>query len=162
MEQQAKLNQMYEAFTVCRRIGFWSWWAVVVLFVMPSVIACASLAIVSGFSFASVPRWILQDEAETARYPAPAAPNGMLTVRVCKDRAVPSADGKLPPMPPPVCQSYGFEQRSIEAMAQEQGRWLWLFYSMAVILGGVGVWGTGILRRSHRAFCQRLDIATNQ
>lgn len=159
MEQQAMLNQAYVAWTVVRRISFWMWWAIVVLFVIPSVMACAVLAIGSSFSFASIPRIILQDEAETARYPA--APAGMLKVRVCKDPVATRAyDKSLPPLPSVVCETYGYEHRSIEAIAQQASHLLWLGYVFAVITGCVFVWVTGALELSHRAFCRRLNLAT--
>lgn len=151
MEQQAMLNQVYAAWTAFRRVAFWLRWAFLVLFVVPSVMLCGVLAVGSGFSFSGVPRMILQDIAETARYPA--APDGMLTVQVCKDPAVRSVDGKpLPPMPPVVCKSYGYEQRSIEAMAQEHGRYLWGLYFLAVLVGCVSAWMLGSFQRSRRSF----------
>ncbi|WP_322075494.1 hypothetical protein [Burkholderia cenocepacia] len=155
-KQELMLNQLYAAWTVCRRIGFWLRWAFLVLFVVPSVMACGALALASGFSFTSIPRMILQGEAEAARLPA--APDGMLTVQVCKDPAVTSVDGKpVPAMPPLVCKNFGYEQRSIEAMAQENGRYLWVVYGLAVLMACAIAHVFNVFDRSRRAFLASLE-----
>jgi hypothetical protein len=146
--QQAMLTQLYSAWTVFRRLAFWVRWAFYMLFVVPSVMLCAALAVYSQWSFSAIPREVLQYAADATKYPA--APDGFLSVQTCTDAKPAVAPGAL--TPPTVCKTHGMEQRSINGMAKEAGRFLWLAYVVAVFTACFGASMLGMFERSRRAF----------
>ncbi len=124
-------------------------WAFYIFFVCPSVSLCTALALYSNFSFQTIPREILEFAAQTANNP-PAQP-GSLLIQVCKDKI---PDHALPASP--ICQTKGFEQRPIAALARDLGERLWLFYAIVVTVAGTLAIGLGLFDRDRAALRQRL------
>lgn len=149
--QQKMLDQVYVMRTELRRFFFWVRWAILVLFVVPSVIFCALLAAYSDFSFARIPQEILQFTADTTKYPV--AQDGYLSVQTCLDPKPAEVSGSNPvPRPTPVCQKFGVKQESIAAMAKQTGDFLWTGYCLAVGFAVFLIWFFGIFTKSRRAF----------
>lgn len=128
--QEKMLDRAYSVWVVFRHIGFWLRWVFLVLFVGPSVMFCAALALYSDFSFSRIPQDILQFAAESTKYPV--AQDGFLSVQACLDPKPAETSASLPK--PVSCQKRGIQQRSIAAMAQESGRMFELLYAVAVVL----------------------------
>lgn len=124
-------------------------WAFYIFFAIPSVILCGALALYSNFSFQTIPREILEFAAQTANNP-PAQP-GSLSIQVCQDK---TPNHALPASP--ICQSKGFEQRPIAALARDLGERLWLFYAIVVTVAGVLAIGLGLFDRDRAALRRRL------
>ncbi|AIO71826.1 hypothetical protein KTE49_13780 [Burkholderia multivorans] len=124
-------------------------WAFYVFFVLPSVIIGGVLALYSNFSFGTIPREVLQFAAQTATNPA--APPGSLSIQVCKDKI---PDHAL--RTSPICQSKGFEQRPIVALAREVGERLsWAYATVVIFSAGLAV-GLGFFGRDRAALRRRL------
>lgn len=124
-------------------------WAFYIFFVFPSLILCGALALYSNFSFQTIPREILEFAAQTANNP-PAQP-GSLSIQVCQDKI---PDHALPASP--ICQSKGFEQRPIAALARDLGERLWLFYAIVVTVAGALAIALGLFNRDLTALRRRL------
>ncbi len=136
-----------------KQFPFWGHWALRVLFVWPSVTFCAVLVLASGFSFATIPRDAYKLLASESQLPA--APEGFLTVRTCKDIPL-RIEGSSPPPPPVVCKNFGYEQRSIEELAQEAGESMSSLYLYTVLYCFGVAWVTGSFKRSRKAFTASL------
>lgn len=134
------------AWTVIRHIAFWGGWAFRMLVVVPSVAFCLLLAVYSDFSFSTIPHEVLQRIADTARYPA--APDGYVTVRTCKD-SKPAVKDLAPPV---ACKTFGFEQQSITDSAHAAGQNLATMYCIFVLLGFGWVLMVGSFTSSRHAF----------
>lgn len=124
-----------QAFFVCK-LAFY------IFFAIPSMILGGVLALYSNFSFETIPREVLQFAARTATNP-PAQP-GSLTIEVCKDKV---PDHAL--RASPICETKGFEQQPIDALATELGNRLWWSYAVVVsLLAGLAM-VFGPFRRDH-------------
>ncbi|WP_323122498.1 hypothetical protein [Burkholderia alba] len=124
-------------------------WAFYIFFVFPSVILCGALALYSNFSFQTIPREVLEFAAQTANNP-PAQP-GSLSIQVCKDKI---PDHALPASP--ICQSKGFEQRPIAALARDLGERLWWAYAIVVSVPAALAIGLGVFGRDRAALRRQL------
>ncbi|MBF3522653.1 hypothetical protein ISF78_24225 [Burkholderia pseudomallei] len=124
-------------------------WAFYIFFVCPSVSLCSALVLYSNFSFQTIPREILEFAAQTANNP-PAQP-GSLSIQVCQDKI---PDHALPASP--ICQSKGFEQRPIAALARDLDERLWLFYAIVVTVAGALAIALGLFNRDLTALRRRL------
>ena len=124
-------------------------WAFYILVVTPSVMLCGVLALYSNFSFQTIPREVLEFAAQTASYPP--APIGSISIRACKDKV---PDHALPASP--VCQSKGFEQQPIAALARDLGERLWWAYTIVVSVPAALVIGLGLFGRDRAALRRRL------
>ncbi|WP_321891019.1 MULTISPECIES: hypothetical protein [Burkholderia cepacia complex] len=124
-------------------------WAFYIFFVCPSVSLCSALVLYSNFSFQTIPREILEFAAQTAKTP-PAQP-GSLSIQVCQDKIPNHA---LPASP--ICQSKGFEQRPIAALARDLGERLWVFYAIVVAVAGALAIGLGLFGRDLAELRRRL------
>lgn len=134
------------AWTVFRHIAFWGGWAFRMLIVVPSVAFCLLLAVYSDFSFSTIPQEVLQRIADTAKYPA--APDGYVTMRTCKD-SKPAVKDLAPPV---ACKTFGFEQQSIAESALAAGQNLATMYCIFVLLGFGWVLMVGSFTSSRHAF----------
>ncbi|WP_249354831.1 hypothetical protein [Ralstonia sp. 3PA37C10] len=134
------------AWTVIRHIAFWGGWAFRMLIVVPSVAFCLLLAVYSDFSFSTIPQEVLQRIADTAKYPA--APDGYVTMRTCKD-SKPAVKDLAPQV---ACKTFGFEQQSIAESALAAGQNLATMYCIFVLLGFGWVLTVGSFTSSRHAF----------
>ncbi|MGC8213210.1 hypothetical protein [Ralstonia pseudosolanacearum] len=146
MNSQVTRPNLSATWTLFRHIAFWGDWAFRMLVVVPSVAFCLLLAVYSDFSFSTIPHEVLQRVADTAKYPA--APDGYVTVRTCKDTRVATKDLS----PPPACKAFGFEQQSIADSALAAGQNLATMYCIFVLLGFGWVLMVGSFTSSRRAF----------
>ncbi|MBN3780510.1 hypothetical protein G3O06_23635 [Burkholderia sp. Ac-20345] len=149
-KQKAMLSQLYVAWTEFRNAMFWLRWVAIVLFVLPSVTFCFGLAVYSDWSFASIPREILQFAAETAKHPA--AADGYVWIDQCVDQPdVPH--GPMPQVSPrAVCNMFAVQQRSIDAVARDDGRLLSGMYALCVFTWTCVLAVFGVFASSRRTF----------
>lgn len=150
MDNLMQSGQPSLTWVIFRHVAFWARWALLVLFIVPSVLFCTVLAIYSNWSFASVPREILQYAADTAKYPA--APNGYLTAQACADTRLDTIDTTARTPLVSGCNHFVLKQVSIEESAQRTGGMIWAWYILAVLAGAIYVNWTGLLTKRRGAF----------